>query len=338
MRKIAIFNDTAGSRHLGCVAVMTNLLSLLLKNNMQPYFYWPVGTDWRSHKEEIVNNLRSADGIIVNGEGTLHSDSTRERAYALLELGDFCRREIKKPCFLINTTLYDISSVGVSLLSKFDRIFVRDSDSERFLLTRGIPTTRCFDLSLLGLVGNNKKHHQATYFSNAPSIMLTGSVVSTTNTSLKELSRELGVPFQDIKPKVKTQQKLLNKTRRLLNLSKPKGRTDLIYQNDHQQWINKIVSYDLVFCGRFHAATLCAGTFTPFVGLESNTPKTSCFVRDVFGNDDRLFNITQVAETARKNERLDFTEEERKSIESYLHSGEQACKKMMDEISRDIGS
>ena len=332
MKKVAVFNDTSGGRHFGCVAVMTNLVTLLLQNNMEPHFFWPVGVDWRSHKEEIVKHLDGLDAIIVNGEGTIHNDITRTRAASLLELGQFCRHELNKPCFLVNATLHNISDEGVSLLSQFDRIFVRASNSENFLRTKAISTARTFDLSLFGLIGKNYKPHKGTTASTPAKTLFTGSVVSTTDIELKELSLKLAANFQDIRPPVKAPQKIMNKIRRLLHISNNGGRTTLRYENDHQQWLEKITSYELVVCGRFHAATLCTGTFTPFVALESNTPKVSCFLNDVFGNVDRLFSTAQIAEAVQKKENLNFTQDETQSIINYLESGEQTCETMMDEI------
>jgi polysaccharide pyruvyl transferase WcaK-like protein len=332
MKRVAVFNDTSGGRHFGCVAVMTNLVTLLRRNNMDPQFFWPVGVDWRLHKEKIVKHLDEVDAIIVNGEGTIHNDMTRTRAASLLELGKFCRHELNKPCFLVNATLHNISEEGVSLLSEFDQIFVRDSNSETFLRTRGISTVRTFDLSLFGLIGKNYKPHKGTMDSTPLKILFTGSVVSATDVELKDLSLKLAGTFQDVTAPIKMPQKIINKIRRLLHISNSEGRKTLRYKNDHEQWLEKITSYDLLVCGRFHAATLCTGTFTPFVALESNTPKVSCFLNDVFGNMNRLFSTAQIAEAVRKKENLNFTQEETQSIIAYLKFGEQTCETMMNEI------
>jgi len=299
---------------------------------MKPHFFWPVGLDWRLYKEEIVKHLDGLDAIIVNAEGTIHNDITRTPAASLLELGQFCRLELNKPCFLVNATLDNISDEGVFLLSQFERIFVRDSNSENFLRTKAISTTRTFDFSLFGLIGKNYKPRKGTAALTPAKTLFTGSVVSTTDIELKELSLKLAANFQDIVSPFKAPQKIMNKIRRLLHISNNRGRTTLRCENDHQQWLEKIASYELVVCGRFHALTLCAGTFTPFVALESNTPKVACFLNDVFGKVDRLFSIAQIAEAAQKKENLNFTQDETQSIINYLEYGEQTCKTIMNEI------
>ena len=336
MKKVAVFNDTAVSSHFGCVAVMINLRTLLLQNNIIPNYFWPVGVDWRLHKEKIVNDLNDVDAIIVNGEGSIHNDNTRTRAASLLELGKFCRNELKKPCFLINVTLHNISDEGISSLSRFDKIFVRDSNSENLLRMNNISTARTFDLSLVGLINENYKIQRKTDISTPSKKLFTGSVLPSIHTQLKHLSVKLAGTFEDITPPIKLSDKIINKFWRVLRLPNRRAKKTLRYNNSHQQWLDKISYYDLVVSGRFHATTLCAGTFTPFIALESNTPKVSCFLNDVFGNTDRLFSTAQIAEAVSKRESLNFTRKEVENISDYLQSGEQACKKMMDEISQAI--
>jgi len=105
MKKVAIFNDTSASKHYGCVLVMHNLKKILLKNNLKPVFFWPVGRDWRPFAEKIKNNC-NYQAIIVNGEGSIHNSKNRLRAVYLSELATFSKNQLKIPSYLINATVF----------------------------------------------------------------------------------------------------------------------------------------------------------------------------------------------------------------------------------------
>jgi len=317
---------------------MTNLRALLLENNMSPIYYWPVGVDWRLYRDVIISDLRDFDAIIVNGEGTVHNDNTRKRAASLLELGRFCRHELQVPCFLINATLYNISDNGMALLSQFDKIFVRDSNSQNYLSANNLSTSRTFDLSLLGFSKSNSKYRKRRKISIHSKTLVTGSVLRDVNAQLRNLSARLNCKFEDIKPQTKISAKISKSLRRTLWRHKRIANTTLSYNNSHLQWLETISSHALVVCGRFHAATLCTGTLTPFIALESNTPKISCFLNDVFGNTDRLLNTAEDANALVGRESLSFNHNEIENILSYLHLGEEACTKMMKDISQAITS
>lgn len=44
----------------------------------------------------------------------------------------------------------------------------------------------------------------------------------------------------------------------------------------------------MIITGRYHTATICLLTRTPFVAVESNTPKISALLQDVFGANERI--------------------------------------------------
>ena len=333
MKKVAIFNDTSGSGHFGCIAVMSNLRALLIKNYMNPIYFWPAEFDWRPYREQIINDLNDIDAVIINGEGTIHNDKIKSGARALLELGKFCKQELKKPCFLINATLYNISEKGMYFLSQFEKIFVRDSSSENLLKMKNIVTSRTFDLSLIGSIKENDRivtNRNVPYFSK---IHFTGSVLPVTHSELKNLSVRFKGTFEDIMPPMKLSEKIYNRFQGVLkHIPYKRARKALRYVNQHQRWLNKMYRTDLVVSGRFHGATLSIRTFTPFIALESNTPKVSSFLKDVFNNTNRLLSIPDISEFLANSKNLKFTEKEIKNINDYLYEGEHACKKMMNDI------
>lgn len=67
---------------------------------------------------------------------------------------------------------------------------------------------------------------------------------------------------------------------------------------DHADFLKR---HELVVTGRFHAVAFCLATHTPFVAVDSNTPKISSLVRDVFGDERRVIPLEAIAN-------FDFTE------------------------------
>lgn len=115
--KIAIFNDTAlgaattGGIHFGCELVMETMLDLLEQNGHEVVQRVP-----SSVVGEKVD--RSADLVIVNGEGSLHHNRRKELLLVAQEA----------PSILINTVWQEMDSNG--LLDHFKYIAARESRSQ----------------------------------------------------------------------------------------------------------------------------------------------------------------------------------------------------------------
>jgi hypothetical protein len=61
------------------------------------------------------------------------------------------------------------------------------------------------------------------------------------------------------------------------------------------EYARQLSSYELMLTGRFHVVTFCLATETPFVAVESNTPKISSLLRDIFGAADRVISDEEIA-------------------------------------------
>jgi hypothetical protein len=53
-------------------------------------------------------------------------------------------------------------------------------------------------------------------------------------------------------------------------------------------------AHELVLAGRYHAVCFCLATRTPFVAVESNTPKISSLLSDVFGSNRRVVTAREI--------------------------------------------
>ncbi len=226
---------------------------------MEAAWYWPVGRDWREQAASIPRSPEIA-AVIVNGEGSIHRSATRPRAAYLPAVAPFAREVLGVPCFLINATLYDIDGLAAKDLHAFERIFVRDAASLRELRRHGLNGSVVPDLSLA---------HLFQYTSARTGIRGTDSVLKEIAGAIEARCLLEGWAFVPIKHKA----------------------------NDFAQsseYAARLSASRLVLTGRFHAVCMCLVTRTPFVAVESNTPKISSLVSDVFGTTRRVLLPEQI--------------------------------------------
>lgn len=308
---VAIFNNTNTntSNHYGCSLVMYNLVQKLKENHLNPVFFWPVGVDWRDHKDMIKKNLNFS-AIIVNGEGTIHHNRKKEKANYTVEIAEFAKNDLKIPAYLINTTLYENSPELYEKIRYFNKVYVRESSTKKILEEHGVQSEIVPDLTFAAPTKIENKSNSAN------SYLITDSTFVDLRRDLKAFSNDLGWEYVSMKVRrkptfIKTYGRKFQKIatrKRLKILKKVLARLIKFEENflnsleklkkpyanqhhnivDHNWFIDKIKSKDFVITGRFHTVTICVKTETPFVAIESNTPKISALLKDIFGSDERV--------------------------------------------------
>ena len=146
--RIAIFNDTAPFEqrpysHFGCALVMDNLVRLLRDRGLDPVWFSSVNTDWREHPDLMPRDI---DGVIVNGEGSIHDSATRWKPHALAAVGRFAHETLRVPSVLLNATIYRNDQSVYDDIHCFDAVFVRDTLSAKELAAHGIASEVVPDL------------------------------------------------------------------------------------------------------------------------------------------------------------------------------------------------
>jgi hypothetical protein len=261
----AIFNDTSTSRHFGCSLVMRELRRRLAEANIAPRTMHYVGSDWRPQffdpEADAPFGRGTANLVIVNGEGSIHHSSSRDRARYLSEISFLARDYFKAPGVLVNTTVHDIDDECARSLQAYSSIFVRERRSQRELAAFGVLSEIAPDLSIA-----------APSFS-APAkrsgICGTDSVLPDVTKALRSLCATKSWTFLPMK-------------RRGRDLC------GAIFNRDPLRYARQLAAHNLVVTGRFHGVCFCLATRTPFVAIDSNTPKISSLVEDVFGSTRRI--------------------------------------------------
>lgn len=269
MKKVAVFNDTSPDRHYGCDAVMSSSKRNLACKDMEVSFFWPVSMDWTPYIDEL--DSFDFDAIIVNGEGTIHHCERRRKARALLDISNYCKVR-KKKIFLINSTLYELTARDFELLKNFDGIFVRESMSQDLLRSYGITSYFCPDLSMSASAPPLQTQRAGTLY--------TDSVLRKASQDLKKKALAQDRPYLPLKEAPGAVERItergLKRLRRIAGLTSHSGlKVHHEPTTDYLKLFVAVQNSEFVVTGRLHAVTICLATNTPFIALESNTPKES---------------------------------------------------------------
>jgi hypothetical protein len=249
--KLVFANCTGNIPHTGCLAVTDSQVRALFSAGHQIVKTWYTGEleeIWRGDREStltrlmsspIVSYLKQADGILVNGEGTIHHDGGKDLLCLL-----WAAQELSKPTYLVNAVLQEVEGFD-DVLSKLNDLNVRESCSSAFLNSRGIENRVVFD-SILD-----------AKFSDRCDINLSGRILCTDWHFLRD--RDVGRAIWDF------------------HSSRRKSFFYPLHDGfEVFRWQHAVANFsraDAVITGRHHGAYLAGLAGVPFVVLPSNTHK-----------------------------------------------------------------
>lgn len=330
MVRVAIFNDTEpDAGHYGCAIVMQNLIRLIEDHGGTVVFRWPFNKDWRTHADHMPD-WREVDLILVNGEGTLHHSDTRKNAMILAELGALGRSQ-HIPVVLVNSTLYANGKALYERLGQFHSLSVRDEASAAEARSFGLEAAVVADMTLAYEGPLSAERDRS-------GVGFTDSVHHSVSARLRSLARQSGASFC---PMVSTVPRWPG-FRKILSIARVRKwlrayLREKTYGSDNrfsaaEQFIEWVGSKRLIVTGRYHTVTICLLTKTPFVYLESNTPKITSLLRDVgLGDSRKLTNIPSVVDEAFVSQ-FQFTEQEISKIDAFLVSTRAGAHRMAEAV------
>ena len=232
-KKIYLFNDTSITSHTGCLAVM-NCLNFQLKNFQVTRHYCG---------ETIIDDekFEQADCIIINGEGTIHSNNAKS-----IFLMNVAKKAIlmKKKIALINFSYFNMSSSFDEVLKKVDYLSVRDLFSYNFLKKK-FHVELNFDLSICKNFIFDEITNDANYTALNYNEIVGDSVFK--------------------KLEIKSEKSFFSLD--LLNCSLPKS-----------FFIKIIKDVRIHITGRFHSVILSGLAGSRFLAFSSNTPKIESII------------------------------------------------------------
>ena len=118
MPTVALINSTGHQAHFGCKIVESVFAAEFKRRNLHLMLKIPCGESWKPYGDD----LKRADLIVVNGEGSLHHN--RPKYLELLELANVNR------VVLVNSIFQAIPEPKARLLSRFKMVSLRESISQ----------------------------------------------------------------------------------------------------------------------------------------------------------------------------------------------------------------
>jgi len=240
----------------------------------------PRTTDWRQ-MPGFSEAVRSAQVIIVNGEGTIHHN--RPAGQALVEIGDLAEAE-SKPAVLVNALWQANSEPLAQKLKKFSLVSVRDSMSGAEVRQSGITAQVVPDFSLYLPAPPPTRPRRGIAF--------TDSVERKATLELEKLRQRLGGKLLPIQFEGNDWGAFLRFVRAglakadlprfdfMLGMLLARVRQYRSQIGDEDTFIARLSSFGLLVSGRFHACTLALLTDTPFVAGVTNSHKIHALIAD----------------------------------------------------------
>lgn len=332
MKSVVLLNDTSFENHHGCNIVVENIKRNLEKRNIKLLATNPIGKDWKKNKS-FLNYLNQADGVVVNAEGTIHDDS--EYAYSLLEIVNYTN----KPCFLINMTYQNNSEKFSKLVSRFSKVYVRETFSKKELEKDNIESVVVPDMTFYKLKKDYlEREKKEVYITDSHDIKKSEQLYNIAKkneivflpiiapfikySSLHGFSKLLKYKFfNNYGIFIEKFVKLKYKYKRFLFVKK------------EEDLLEEIKNCNLLISARFHAICLSLHFSAPFVAISSNTFKIESLLNDIGLGDKRIINFEDLNDFEKiKSAYNYFEEDEITKINEYIVNANQKIELMFDEI------
>lgn len=269
--KAILINDTSDQGHPGCDLVTKNI-RLCCKNHNIELIDTVLHNEKYAH-EKLKNLTGKYDIILLNGEGTMHSDRTK--AINLMKLV----KDLKTPKILFNTVWQNNIELN-QYLRFFDKIFVRESCSLIQIKQAGYKAEIVPDMVFYSNYELNREKSE--------SYIVTDCVRTTTSSELFKYSHSQKCEY--IAFQKRTIKKIIKKYPIQFLKSLLAGKFH-VCQNSND-FIESIRNSKILITGRFHGACIALSMGIPVACIKSNTHKIEGLFKDINLPSSLLLNDT----------------------------------------------
>ena len=331
MAQAVLVNDTSSLNHHGCNIVVEEIRRNAAMAGIQVVHTVKLHEDWQQARH--VERIRGSDLVIVNGEGTLHD--SRPRAVRLALCASFCRQHGIVPV-LINSVYQRNDALIAKHVTSFERVFVRESNSQHELARVGIQSRVVPDMTFAlqwPLEHTDRKTERIVY----------------SDSVLPDVARELCLRYQatrgsvfitlQCRPPKREQEKtaISVMARWAVNLGRhvPLEWLTTASAPWTERWDTRedllatVAASRLIVTGRFHLVCLALLARTPFVAVESNTFKIGGLLQDV-GLSHRLLRTDRLDDSL-----LDYASWQKDELERIALYTEEA-RRRIEEMFREV--
>jgi len=295
-----LLNDTTDWYHWGCTATSLGLKSLIGERydlidaipirttnrlarppNAPPQFHDAVF--FKLHAAEnadLYRRIERADCVFVHGEGTIHG--LGRAAINLLYMAFAARRYVGKPVYVVNHSLYPQTGRAAeeasadafyrSIYAAFDYVAIRETLSKEIADRLGLAAALSFDC--LPLTAERLFPAKPT---RGKTLAIAGSVAFDAAGLAALVAFANGMKRRGYQPVVVTGAQAnpaADDVRFVAALrTHDTGDWSYVEAKSLEEWLTTIGSAALLVSGRFHHTLAAFAMQTPFVMLNSNTPK-----------------------------------------------------------------
>jgi hypothetical protein len=325
--KILLANDTALLGHHGSALVVRQLCRLLKAAGMDLV----TGHGWARIEAEGLSG--QWEGVVVNGEGSIHDDSRTARRIAAL--GRQCAAS-GTAAWLINASVHDNGPAVLEGLAAFRRVWVRDAASRRSLAGAAIAAELVPDLTL-------SWREAPIHRGSSGPLYITDASEDAKSKRLLALARHSGARFVSLRTvPPRAADGRANPRRRWLTAKRlaaaalplsPWTARHAPAFGDVDALASALAAAGGLITGRYHGVCLALRTGTPFLAIAGNTTKIDDLLADA-GLGHRLVTL-EALETA-PHRPPPFTEEETSALSALLQRAEVGAADMIATISADL--
>lgn len=327
--KALLVNDASLLGHHGSAIVTEQIAHHALAAGIDLTRGWT----WEAALAALADGDHPFDLVIVNGEGSVHSDSRAAKRIAHLAV-DTARRGTA--AYLVNATVEGNSLELTRDLAKFRLCFVRDNSSQILLAKAGVKAEVVHDLTLTASQLPN------TSGDRSGPLLVTDASSQDTTRCLMDLAKrwnawpitlrarppwpERGSPERAVKFEIK---------RQISRLALHSG-WSLRYRDTltRETFFSRLSASSGIVSGRYHAVCLALRVGLPFLAVAGNTGKTGALLADI-GLEDRASSLAEL-DLLRKPPAIPcFNDVERDKIAAFLSTTEGKAREMFGAIAND---
>lgn len=322
MPSAVILNDTSTRYHHGCARVMRLLVSGLTREGLTVTRRIPARADWTRDSAALAD-LRSAQVIVINGEGTLHDGAAAgERLLSVVDAAPGV------PVALVNALWENNPPDWGRVVGRMALVSARDSRSAAAIaVATGLPPRWLPDLSLSAPA--------ETPTGPRTGLLVGDSVRLDRRRALARAAQRLGATYLPTKT-------LQNPVWRIPPLRALlwrgyngvwSGPMPLFHMAaDEAAYLALLAAAEGHVTGRFHAVCLSMLTETPFLALASTTSKVETLLRDAGLGTDRLISPDDLSRLTPDMARRPFAPAERDAMRAFRHMAETEAARLFADI------
>jgi polysaccharide pyruvyl transferase WcaK-like protein len=327
--KALLVNDASLLGHHGSALVSRQICRLAAEAGIRVQS----GLDWTT-AERMLAGPHEFDLVIVNGEGSVHHDSSTSRRIARMAINLSLRGV---PAFMVNASVEANSDEVHSGLARFRKIFVRDVRSQKALATAGIPSNVVHDLTLTWSDAPKAEPSLSadvlvTDASDAEKALILFRFAQ--RTGCRPITLRTAPPARLRRWKRRASFEL----KRLAGALLPRSPWTLRYTGstrDFDDFARQLATSSGIICGRFHAVCLAIRMEIPFLAVAAPTSKINDLLSES-GMSNRMVDIERLNDAAYAPRIPPIDGRERQSMNTFLIETEAKARQMFDDIAADV--